>query len=130
MPVKNKILFIYKFTLSLMLALFSGYILQYYTVKVFYNHSLLITSYLINGFIALLIFFFLIFVINKAPLSGMYAFVTGSAIKLACYFIVFYPVFKSDGKLTKPEFFTFFVPYALSLTLEIIYLVKYLKHTK
>jgi hypothetical protein len=67
---------------------------------------------------------------HKNSLSAIYAFLAGTAIKLTAYFVVFYPVFKADGKITKPEFFTFFLPYAVSLFIEIIFLAQHLKQPK
>ena len=46
------------------------------------------------------------------------------ALKLAVYFLFFHPKFRSDGVLTRSEFFVFFIPYALGLLAEIILLAK------
>ena len=59
-----------------------------------------------------------------------FLFMFGSALKFIFFFIFLYPIYKSDGVLTKIEFFTFFIPYAVSLIHETIYLVRILNQEK
>lgn len=48
-------------------------------------------------------------------------------IKLLLVFIVFIPLFKQDGKISKPEFITFFIPYAICLLFTVLFLIGRLK---
>ena len=56
-----------------------------------------------------------------------YFFLFGSLFKFIIYFLVFQPVFRDDGEVTRLEFFSFFVPYALSLVVETSVLIIKLK---
>lgn len=56
-----------------------------------------------------------------------YFFLFGSLFKFIVYFLVFQPVFRDDGEVTRLEFFSFFVPYALSLVVETSVLIIKLK---
>ena len=45
-------------------------------------------------------------------------FMFGSFFKFIVYFVVFLPLYKADGNVSKAEFFLFFTPYLLSLIVE------------
>lgn len=75
---------------------------------------------------ALVIFYVLLrLAIEKSQYLG-FVFLVGSALKFLIYFLVFDPLFKQDGDLTRVEFFLFFVPYFASLAVETFALVKLL----
>ncbi len=50
----------------------------------------------------------------------------GSMLKFLVFFIFFYPEYKADGDVSRLEFATFFVPYAICLIVETTVLVRML----
>ena len=84
----------------------------------------LIQSYAINTLLATVALILLSWGINskKENLSSLYLLTV--ALKLSVYFLFFAPHFKMDGIITRPEFFIFFVPYAIGLLVEIIVLAR------
>ena len=56
-----------------------------------------------------------------------FVFLLGSGVKFLVYFLIFYPLFKQDGQLSRVEFFLFFIPYLISLVTETVALVKLLR---
>lgn len=95
--------------------------------RLFFNiewtSDLFISSYLFNYFLAIasgiLLFKFRIKLADKLG----FIYFGLSLIKFACFFILFYPTYKEDGDVTKAEFSTFFIPYAICLALETKFLV-------
>ncbi len=86
-----------------------------------------VASYVFNFFIAVVIFAGLVFLKkNNEQILG-FIFMGGSGVKFACFFIFFYPLYKNDGDMSRVEFFVFFIPYAIALLLEVIFLAKLLK---
>ena len=55
-----------------------------------------------------------------------FIFMGSSFVKFAVFFIVFFPVYKLDGDVTKFESAQFFVSNAISLTVETVFLIKIL----
>ena len=101
-------------------------ILYYLNISLFEN--LLITSYIINYFLALLIFFILVKLKRKyLDLLG-FVFMGGSFVKFGVYFIFFNPVFKQDGTVSAQEATAFLAPYLLCLIVETFYLIKLLNN--
>lgn len=74
--------------------------------------------YAINASIAILVYwiFFLLRNNNKGYLG--YYFLLGTFIKFFIFFIFVLPIFKDDNIVSRTEFFTFFIPYFLSLMVE------------
>lgn len=83
-------------------------------------------AYLVNFLLALLIFIILQLTKKKFKASLGFIFMAGSFIKFAGFFTFFYGTYLSDGDIDKPEFLTFFIPYASSLIYETYYLVSML----
>lgn len=86
--------------------------------------TLLLESYLFNGAFALLSYSLLRIVNRKNPGLIGFAFMGAGALKFAYFFFSFYPFYYADGSISRMEFASFFVPYALCLTTELIYFVK------
>ena len=86
--------------------------------------NFLFQSYSINTLLATIALILLSWGINskKENLSSLYLLTV--ALKLSVYFLFFAPNFKIDGIITRPEFFIFFVPYAIGLLVEIIVLAR------
>ena len=87
----------------------------------------LLLSYLVNLLMALGIYITLLRLARQKSQYLGFVFLFGSAFKFIVYFLVFDPLFKQDGDLSKTEFFTFFVPYLISLIAETIALVNLLR---
>lgn len=86
----------------------------------------IVLAYIINAILAIVIFGFLFKMKDKYKEQLGFLFLGGSVLKFAVFFIVFYPVYKADGTISKLEFAAFFVPYILSLILETLSLAKWL----
>lgn len=89
--------------------------------------NLIVMSYLINGILAALIYIFLFSFKEKLKNQIGFLFIAGSFLKFIIFFIIFYPTYKEDGEMGRLEFATFFVPYAISLVIETIFMSKMLK---
>ena len=89
-------------------------------------NNLIITSYLINGVLAIAIFGFLYKYRQRFENQIGFLFLGGSLLKFVIFFIVFYPSFRADGEMSALEFASFFIPYAICLVLETFSLVKWL----
>ena len=82
------------------------------------NTDHLLFLYVINASIAIFIYWiaFLLRSDSKGYLG--YYFLLGTFIKFLFFFIFVLPIFKDDNIVSKTEFFTFFIPYFLSLMVE------------
>ena len=88
----------------------------------------IITSYIINYLLAVLLFVIIQSNINKQSNNTAFIFMLGSGIKFVVFFIVLYPYYQENGIMEKPEFAAFFVPYATCLILEVLFLSKQLNN--
>jgi hypothetical protein len=86
--------------------------------------ALFLESYLFNGTFALLSYVLLLLMNRKNPGLTGFIFMGGSALKFLFFFLIFYPTYYTDGNISRIEFASFFVPYALCLTAELIFFVK------
>lgn len=89
--------------------------------------DLLPVSYLVNFGLAFTIVSLLFRYRRKMRQQIGFLFIAGSLLKFAVFFAVFYPIFKADGEIGRPEFASFFVPYLLALFLETLFAAKLLK---
>ena len=82
------------------------------------NTEHLLFLYAINASIAIFVYW-TVFLLrsNSKGYLGHY-FLLGTFIKFFIFFIFILPIFKDDGIVSKTEFFTFFIPYFLSLMVE------------
>ncbi|MEY2963482.1 MAG: hypothetical protein RL754_743 [Bacteroidota bacterium] len=88
--------------------------------------SLLAQCYTANNLLALAVFTFLYALRKKHVEKLGFLFLAGSALRFLVFFLFFYPVFKTDGQLTRIEFALFFVPYAVSTAMETVFLIRVL----
>jgi len=88
--------------------------------------NLIVLSYLVNFFLAIIIFSTLYYYRFKLQNAIGFLFMGGSFIKFITFFIIFYPTYKSDGDIQRLESLAFFVPYLSSLIFETYYASKML----
>ncbi len=74
--------------------------------------------YAINSSIAIFIYWTVFLLRNNSKAYLGYYFLLGTFIKFFIFFIFVLPIFKDDNVVSKTEFFTFFIPYFLSLMVE------------
>jgi len=106
------------FSSRLLVLLIIGYWVQKLLLEyseTLFDSELLILAYFLNGFIALLIYSLIYALRNKFFDQLGFLFLIGSFLKFGAYFLFFHP--KMSG--TKIDFSLFFVPYVLSLILEV-----------
>jgi len=119
------------FLVKLLVALsvvFGIHITTLYFLELPLFNNLIITSYIINGIIAIIIFITLFKLrIKYLDLLG-FLFMGGSFLKFAVYFIFFLPHFKADGIVVRLESTSFLIPYITSLIIETFYLIKLLNN--
>ncbi len=83
-------------------------------------------AYVFNGLFTIAVFAGLIyFKKNHNKILG-FLFIGGSFLKFIIFFASFYPVYSADGVITRVEFSEFFIPYLISLFLEVFILIKVL----
>lgn len=100
------------------------YLLEY--VKIDPIQNLFFRAYIVNFLLALMIFIILQLAKKRFVTSLGFIYMAGSLIKFTGFFIFFYPTYHADGNVGKPEFLTFFIPYAVCLAFETYYLVQML----
>ena len=97
-------------------------ILHLLTLQLFGNAILL--AYAVNLAIAIFVFW-MIFKLKDTYREQLgFIFMLGSLLKFVAFFVLFYPLFKADGDVSKIEIATFFVPYLSCLLLEFPDLIK------
>ncbi len=95
--------------------------------KRLWEHRILL-SYILNFAMAVLVLLLVERSLRSKSSHTGFLFMGGSAFKFLIFFLVFYPFYNKDGDMETAEFITFFVPYSLCLTLEVIYLSKELNN--
>ncbi len=118
--------FLLKLTFILVL-FFLFHLVVFYLFNIPLISNLIVFAYLTNYIITFLIYFFLYKYRIKLSHSLGFLFLGGSMIKFLFFFTLFLPFYKSDGIMSKLEFSTFYIPYAICLFLEVYYFVKLLK---
>ncbi|WP_394369016.1 DUF6168 family protein [Hyunsoonleella ulvae] len=113
------------------IALFASiaFILQYYIytfLELAISFQELLFSYTANLFMACSVIIILFLCSKKFNDQLGFVFMASSLLKFVAFFIFFYPKYNMDGKLTKIEFFTFFIPYAICLIVESVIISKFL----
>ena len=86
----------------------------------------IILAYLINAGLAVVIYTALYTLRKKFEHQIGFLFIAGSFVKVALFFLLFNTPYKADGQVTGSEVFAFFVPYVLSLIIEIFSISKWL----
>jgi hypothetical protein len=102
------------------------YILNTLEFPLFNNE--IVFSYVINVASAIIIFLMLFLLRNKFKNQLGFIFLFGSVIKFGLFILFLYKPFYADGLISKAEFFTFFIPYFFTHTIEIFSLSKWLNN--
>jgi hypothetical protein len=88
--------------------------------------SLLLGFYGMNAGLGLLIGMLIIYLsFTKPELTG-FTFMGGSLLKFGVFFVVFFPGLSEVEVVRKEQFIVFFIPYALSMIIEVWYLIRFL----
>ncbi|WP_374960090.1 DUF6168 family protein [Gilvibacter sp.] len=82
----------------------------------------IVLTYLVNAVLALIIYGLILRSLEKQAAQAGFIFLIGSALKFLVFFLVFYPAYKADGEMQTLEFVAFFVPYGISLLVEVLFL--------
>lgn len=116
------------FTAILSIALFTSYFIHTYYVSqhVDIPSSQFHLSYSINFILTLAITIILYTLRIKQAHNLGFIFMGGSLFKFLIFFLIFYPEYALDGIMSKIEFGLFFIPYAISLTVETTFLIRIL----
>ena len=90
-----------------------------------FNNNIVV-SYLANSLSAIIIFIILFALRDQFKNQLGFIFLFVSVIKFGLFLLILFKPFYADGILSKAEFFTFFVPYSFTHTIEIYSLSKWL----
>lgn len=85
-------------------------------------------SYIVNFLMALGIYLGLYYLKESYKNHIGFLFLGGSLLKFFVFFVLFHPLFKQDGDISRLEFFSFFAPYLVCLVVETFSLTKLLKN--
>ena len=111
--------------LTLLMALaFSGHLFVLNTKELPLFDNAIVRCYLFNYLLTILTYSTLVIFKDKLSRSLGFVFMGGSMLKFGLFFLFFHPLFKSDGEMSRLEFASFFIPYAISLFLEVFFLVR------
>ncbi len=124
MTNSNNLKAILRFSFALAFTLLIVYAIQVFLFSFPPSKSLLNESYLFNFIYALASFTTLKIVNHKNPGFTGFAFMASSALKFLFFFLAFYPFYYADGIVSRSEFLSFFVPYAICLILETVVFIK------
>lgn len=112
--------------LLIVLLVFALHLAVLYALGLPLLNDRLLACYSVNFLLAIIIYIVMLVLRHKYLNQLGFIFLFGSLLKFVVFFIVFYPFFKADGVISKTEFAAFFIPYAVSLIIEIFSLSKWL----
>ena len=126
--MKRKSLFFLVLLAALLIIIFGVHIfILHYTNNALFENQIVL-SYLINYMLAIIVLLVVEKTLNKNSSQAGFIFMAGSALKFLVFFLIFYPAYREDGKMESVEFVAFFIPYAICLITEVIYLSKQLNN--
>jgi hypothetical protein len=88
--------------------------------------NMIVEAYVVNLAMAMVVYLVLYLLREKFKTQIGFLFILGSFLKFGLFFVIFHPTYKADEIISKPEFFAFFVPYLLTLVVEVFSLSKWL----
>ena len=112
-----------RFHISMIVALFGSYLLHAFL----FDSQHLILMYTINLLIASIVYWLVYLLRNTQKEYLGFYFLAGTFIKIVVFLLVILPLIKEDDVVSKVEFFSFFVPYTLSLIIEVFFLIDIIK---
>lgn len=123
----NQIISNFLFRIFLFVSIFFGahlFILRYFDLPLFADKIIL--AYLVNTLLAIVVFVMLYVFRRKFKNQLGFLFLGGSMMKFMLFFLMFNASYRLDGEISKTEFLAFFIPYTLTLIIEIFSLSKWL----
>jgi hypothetical protein len=123
---------LFKFVTMLLAFMVTSFILHYVFLRFGYlraEFNLLIVTYTFNFVLTSVFFGLLLFYSKKRNDQLGFIFMFSSLAKIMLFFLLLKPFLQTDEISKSISFWAFFVPYAISLTLECIALVRVLKKT-
>lgn len=82
--------------------------------------------YLMNLVMGILIGGVIIYLSEVRPEITGFSFMGGSLLKFAVFFMLFFPLLSEDEAARKGQFLAFFIPYAITMVIEVWFLIRYL----
>lgn len=114
-------------SLALMFGIHLGYLLF---VADSYDLNHLILAYIVNFVMGVGITFGLYKLKEKYAHSLGFIFMGGSMLKFVIFFLAIYPFYMEDGEMSSLEFGYFFIPYAITLVFETLFISQILNETE
>ncbi len=114
-------------SLAIAVATFLGAFLWQYSfceTQSFSCIALVQTGYIFNGSVAFGVVVLVVGVNSPRSLAPFWGFLLGSLLKALGFFVLMYPEMKADESISRPEFFTFFIPYIIALFWETYFLMQ------
>lgn len=105
---------------------FGAHILILYTLNLPLLENKIVLAYAVNLATAILVFNVLYIFREKFKTQLGFLFVFGSVFKVILFFIFFNSPYRADGVVSGIEFAAFFVPYAITLIVEVYSLAKWM----
>ncbi|MDX2362565.1 MAG: hypothetical protein QNK23_17285 [Crocinitomicaceae bacterium] len=122
---KTIVQFIVRLTIVLGISFCGHALLQdYLAIGSFEKHIVL--TYLFNYVLTIIFFGLMIYMKEKKSNQLGFIFLFSSITKFLLFFVLIAPVIEFTRGLNNPDFAAFFVPYAISLTIEVFYLIRLL----
>lgn len=108
----------------IMISAFAIHLLVLSLIQLPLYENKIISAYSFNFIFGVLVVLALTFLQDKAAGSLGFIFMGSSLVKFLFYFAIFNSVYKADGEVSRLEFAAFFIPYSISLIVEVIFLSK------
>lgn len=103
--------------------------LSFFIHRMFFFEAVLLRVYFLNAVAAVFVYWLaLVFRSKHQEYTGFY-FLSGTVLKFFIFFAFALPEFKQDNVVSKAEFFSFFIPYLISLIVETVSLIFLLSNT-
>jgi hypothetical protein len=112
----------------LLIVIFWGHIGMHYLTEIDLFSNKIVLSYTLNFVLAILLLMVLQNSVNKKSTNTGFIFMAASGVKFVVFFLVFYPSYNADDVMQTSEFAAFFLPYAVCLILEVLFLSKQLNN--
>ncbi|GEM_PF-383923 len=107
-------------TLAITWFLHSQALAHYFQVE---KHGL-VKSYVFNVIFTISAYSLLVYLKENYASSIGFIFIATGFLKFIFFFVMFYPIYTLDNKISRIEFSEFFIPYLLCLGLEVYFLIK------